>query len=271
MKSSFGSTLGASWLKLVIANNGWSTTATTSCWRVAHAAESIAAPISSSRIFVQPIARLLDQVQGARRTPSRERRRVASLRALRAEHSDISRQPLDTLRAFTDKDGVTRRLGTALTPELVERLSQRALAQRLGIALPFVTVDADGRPHPMLLSYLEVRAYDTGTVGLVIGARTRSAANLVERGTGTLLVIEEDVTVYVKLRTVDGPLEVAGASGYELGYFLLAVDGELEDAAAEWEGGMRITSPIRYAPAPSLDEPWAAATLAALAEPRARA
>ncbi len=166
---------------------------------------------------------------------------------------------------------MTRRLGTALTPELVERLSQRALAQRLGIALPFVTVDADGRPHPMLLSYLEVRAYDTGTVGLVIGARTRSAANLVERGTGTLLVIEEDVTVYVKLRTVDGPLEVAGASGYELGYFLLAVDEVLEDAAAEWEGGMRITSPIRYAPAPSLDEPWARATLAALAEPRARA
>jgi hypothetical protein len=166
---------------------------------------------------------------------------------------------------------VTRRLGAALTPELVERFSQRDIARRLGIALPFVTVDADGRPHPMLLSYLEVRAYDTGTVGLVIGARTRSAGNLVERGAGTLLVIEPDVTVYVKLRIVDGPLDVAGFAGYELGYFLLAVEEVLEDAAADWEGGMGITSPIRYAPPPSLDEPWARATLAALAEPRARA
>jgi len=165
---------------------------------------------------------------------------------------------------------VTRRLGGALTPALVDRLSQRDIARRLGVALPFVTVDADGRPHPMLLSYLEVRAYDTGTVGLVIGARTRSAGNLAERAAGTLLMIEPDVTVYVKLRTVDGPLAVAGA-GDQLGYFLLAVEEVLEDAAADWEGGTGITSPIRYVPAPSLDEPWARATLAALAEPRARA
>jgi hypothetical protein len=86
-----------------------------------------------------------------------------------------------------------------------------------------------------------------------------------------LLVIEPDVTVYVKLRVVDGPLSVAGAPEYGLGYFLLEVDEVLEDAAADWEGGMRITSGLRYAPAPTLDEPWARATLAALAEPRARA
>jgi hypothetical protein len=166
---------------------------------------------------------------------------------------------------------MTRSLGGALTPALVERFSQRDLARRLGTGLPFVTVDPNGRPHPMLLSYLELRAYDTGTVGLVIGARTRSARNLVERSTGTLLAVEPDATVYVKLRTVDGPLPVAGSNESGLGYFLLAVEEVLEDAPAEWEGGMRITSAIRYAPAPTLDEPWARATLAALAEPRARA
>ena len=42
-------------------------------------------------------------------------------------------------------------------------------------------------------------------------------------------------------------------------------------AAAEWEGGVRITEAIRYAPVPTLAEPWARATLAALAAPRARA
>ena len=166
---------------------------------------------------------------------------------------------------------MTRSLGRALTPDLVARLSQRDIARRLGTGLPVVTVDPHGRPHPMLLSYLEIRAYDTRTVGLVIGARTRSARNLEERGAATLLAIEPDVTVYVKVRTVDGPLPVAGAGEYGLGYFLLEVDEVLEDAAADWEGGMRITSGVRYAPPPTLDEPWARATLAALAEPRARA
>lgn len=166
---------------------------------------------------------------------------------------------------------MTRSLGASLTPALVERFSQRDLPHRLGLALPFVTVDREGRPHPMLLSYLELRAYDTGTVGLVIGARSRSARNLVERETGTLLVIEPDAIVYVKLRVVDGPLPVAGAAELELGYFLCAIEEVLEDAAADWEGGMRITGALRYAPAPTLEEPWAHATLAALAEPRARA
>ena len=46
---------------------------------------------------------------------------------------------------------MTRSLGRALSPALVHRFSQRDIAERLGAALPFVTVDPDGRPHPMLL------------------------------------------------------------------------------------------------------------------------
>jgi hypothetical protein len=166
---------------------------------------------------------------------------------------------------------MTRSLGSRLTDDLVTRFSQCDLSSRLGVGLPFVTVDAEGRPHPMLLSYLEVKAYDTRTVGIVLLATSRSAKNLAERGTATLLAIEPDTTVYVKLRAVDGPLPVEGGADYGLGYFLLEVDEVLEDSAAEWEAGMRITAPIRYEPAPTLDEPWARATLAALASPRARA
>ncbi len=165
---------------------------------------------------------------------------------------------------------MTRSLGRALTPDLVERFSQRDLVHRLGAGLPFVTVDADGRPHPMLLSYLELRAYDAATIGLVILARSRSARNLVERHTGTLLVIEPEATVYLKMRALDGPLPVDGGGDWGLGYFLMEVEEVLEDAAAEWETGMRITQGVRYAPPPTLEEPWAKATLAALAKPRAR-
>jgi hypothetical protein len=166
---------------------------------------------------------------------------------------------------------VSRSLGQRLPAALVERFSQRDLASRLGVAVPLVTVDREGRPHPMLLSYLELRAHDAGSVGLVILARSGSARNLVERGTATLIVVEPDTTVYVKLRAIDGPLPVPGGEALDLGYFLLAVEEVLEDAAAEWEGGMRITGAITYAPAPTLEEPWARATLAALAAPRARA
>lgn len=164
---------------------------------------------------------------------------------------------------------MARSLGRKLPAPVIERLAQRDLAARLGVALPFVTMDADGRPHPMLLSYLEVRAYDSGSVGIVVQAGSASARNLSERGVGTLLILEPDAIIYVKTRTVDGPLEVAGAE--TLGYFLLGVDEVLEDAAAEWEGAIRITGAVTYAPPPSLDAPWARATLAALATPRARA
>jgi hypothetical protein len=162
-------------------------------------------------------------------------------------------------------------LGAALTDALVDRFSQRELRQRLGVGLPFVTVDAEGRPHPMLLSYLEVKAYGTRSVGIVLMARSRTAKNLVERGAATLIAVEPDTTVYVKLRAVDGPLPVEGGGDFGLGYFLFEVDEVLEDSAADWEAGTRITAPIRYEPPPTLEEPWARATLAALASPRARA
>src|SRR5437764_7410302 len=134
---------------------------------------------------------------------------------------------------------MTRSLGPSLPPALVERLAQRDPAARLGVALPFVTVDGHGRPHPMLLSYLELRAYDTRTVGLVIGAKTRSAQNLAERHAGTLLVIEPDASVYVKLRAVDGPLPVEGGGEYALGSVLLEGDGGREGGPGGWRGGMR--------------------------------
>jgi hypothetical protein len=166
---------------------------------------------------------------------------------------------------------MTRVVGAALSAALVERLSQRDLERRLGVGLPFVTQDGEGRPHPMLLSYLELRAYDARTVGLVIQAASGSGRNLAQRRVGTLIVVEPEAVVYVKTRALDGPLSVEGGEPFGLGYFLLEVEQVLEDSATEWEGGMRIIETIRYAPVPTLAEPWARATLAALAAPRARA
>jgi len=166
---------------------------------------------------------------------------------------------------------MTRVVGAGFSPALVDRLSQRDLDRRLGVGLPLVTLDGEGRPHPMLVSYLELRAYDSRTLGLVIQAESASARNLVERRVATLIVVEPDTIVYAKMRALDGPLDVEGGEAFGLGYFLLGVEQVLEDTAADWEAGMRVSETIRYLPVPTLAEPWARATLAALANPRARA
>ena len=166
---------------------------------------------------------------------------------------------------------MTRLVGAGLSPALVDRLSQRDLNARLGVGLPLVTLDAEGRPHPMLVSYLELRAYDARTVGFVLQSESSSGRNLAERRVATLIIVEPDAIVYTKMRTLDGPLDIAGGEAFGLGYFLLAVEQVLEDTPADWEAAMSITATIRYGPLPTLDEPWARATLAALERPRARA
>jgi hypothetical protein len=154
---------------------------------------------------------------------------------------------------------VSRSLGPALPPDLQKRLSQRDLTRLLGRALPLLTVDDRGRPHPMLCSYLELLAVSPTAIRVVVGARSGSRRNLEARGVATLLVIEPDVTMYVKCRTSGAPV----LSG-DLARFELLVEEVLEDAAAEGEEGARITGGLTYAPVPALDSEWARAVVAAL-------
>jgi Pyridoxamine 5'-phosphate oxidase len=148
-----------------------------------------------------------------------------------------------------------RDLGPALPPELLSALSQADLPSRLGRALPLITIDPEGRPHPMLCSYLELLAVDAGTIRVVIGAGSGSARNLEARRAATLLLVEPERTVYVKCRAAGAPVTEG-----VLARFTLRVETVLEDTAAEWEGGVRITGGITYAPAPALDTPEAQAT-----------
>ena len=154
---------------------------------------------------------------------------------------------------------MSRSLGPALPDDLHRALSQADLASRLGRALPLLTVDADGRPHPMLCTYVEIAAERADRLRLVILADSGSARNLTARGAATLLIVEPERVVYVKARATGVPL-LAGA----LARFTLAVEDVLEDSALAWEGGVRITSGIAYAPPLPLDTPEIAATLALL-------
>jgi hypothetical protein len=154
---------------------------------------------------------------------------------------------------------MSRSLGPALPSDLQKRLSQQDLPRLLGRTLPLLTVDDRGRPHPMLCSYLEILAVSATAIRVAVGARSGARRNLETRGVATLLVVEPDITTYVKCRASGAPL----LSG-DLARFELIVEDVLEDAAAEGEVGARITGGLTYAPVPALDSDWARAVLEAL-------
>jgi flavin reductase (DIM6/NTAB) family NADH-FMN oxidoreductase RutF len=154
---------------------------------------------------------------------------------------------------------MSRSLGAYLPEGLRHALSQSDLAARLGRGLPLLTIDGDGRPHPMLCTYVEILAISADTLRVVVGSMSGTARNLAERRMATLLIVEPERVVYVKCRATGAPL-MAGA----LARFTLRVKDVLEDDALAWEGGARITSGIVYDPAPSLDAPESTAALALL-------
>ena len=130
---------------------------------------------------------------------------------------------------------MSRSLGGVLPPALQARLSQKDLPRLLGRGLPLLTVDDRGRPHPMICSYLELLAVNATTIRVAVGARSGTRRNLEARGVATLLIVEPDVTMYVKCRAAGVPL-MAG----ELARFDLVVEDVLEDEAAEGEEEARL-------------------------------
>jgi hypothetical protein len=149
--------------------------------------------------------------------------------------------------------------GPALTPELLAALAQRDLPARAGRALALVTVDPQGRPHPMLCSHLELRALDAGRLRVVVGAGSRTAAQLAPGRPATLILAEAGTVAYVKCRATG-----ARSFGALLRVELAVEEVRLDRAGAE-EGGGRITEGLRFAPGTPLDGPWARAVMEALA------
>jgi hypothetical protein len=96
-------------------------------------------------------------------------------------------------------------------------------------------------------------------VRMVLGASSRSAANLEARRGATLLLVDEARTNYVKCQATGLTLRQGALARFDL-----AVQEVLEDAPAAWETGLRITRGLRYEPAPALDSAEARAVLALL-------
>ena len=79
-----------------------------------------------------------------------------------------------------------------LTDDLFRRLSGAEVDAFAALALLVCTVDAEGWPHPAMLSYFEVAAVDRDNVRLAVYKDSRTCANMRERGKATLIVVDAE-------------------------------------------------------------------------------
>ena len=139
---------------------------------------------------------------------------------------------------------MSRDLGAELPATVRDRLSGRDLRRLMGRAHMAVTLDAQGRPHPAMLSYGEVLA--TGPGELLIGTYKSSttAHNLRRDGKFALCLVDEGMVYYVKGRAAEMP---PMADFPKLARFRVQVEQVLEDySQAEIEGDAKVLSGITF-------------------------
>jgi hypothetical protein len=83
-------------------------------------------------------------------------------------------------------------------------LGGEGFRRRRRIALPFLTTDPDGFPRVALLTLGEVRANSASALAVAVRGDSRTAFNLVRRGTATLLYMHKHVTASVQARAGRG-------------------------------------------------------------------
>jgi hypothetical protein len=119
---------------------------------------------------------------------------------------------------------MSRSLGNRLPPALVSLLDGQDIPAKTGVAFLLATVDAEGRPHPALLSVGEVLAPDAGEVRLALYTTSSTTRNLRRGGAFTIALAHGGMGYYVKCTA----REVAdGVPG--LAAFKASVDEVLED------------------------------------------
>lgn len=142
---------------------------------------------------------------------------------------------------------MARALGNTLPDALWGLLSGQDLAARMGQAILITTTDAEGWPHPALLSYGEVVAVDRRRLRLAVYRTSRTSGNLRRNGKLTLCLIGAGMAYYVK--TIAGEPQDPMKGFADLARFEVTVETVLADQAREdLEPGARLTGGITFDP-----------------------
>jgi hypothetical protein len=135
---------------------------------------------------------------------------------------------------------MARELGNRLPDLVCELLSGRDLSARMGEAILITTADAEGWPHPALLSYGEMVAVDRHRT-------SRTSGNLRRNGKLTVCLIGPNMAYYIKAAagTWQDPMqEFPHLARFEAGIESVLADQAREDV----EPGTCITGGIRFDP-----------------------
>ncbi|HWP28945.1 MAG TPA: pyridoxamine 5-phosphate oxidase [Chloroflexota bacterium] len=103
---------------------------------------------------------------------------------------------------------MSRSLGNQLPGALLQLLDGRDLGQKTQLALLLNTVDAQGYPHPAMLSVGEVLAPSPSALRLALYATSTTTSNLRRGGTLSLALASGGLAYYIKARAREraGPL-----------------------------------------------------------------
>jgi hypothetical protein len=134
-----------------------------------------------------------------------------------------------------------------LDDNLFRRLDGGDADRHEQLAIIVCTVDAEGWPHPAVLSYYEVAASDAATLQIAVYNDSRTCANMRARGRATLIVVDAGLVCYIRGRVTQAAAAMSASSANAR--MTMVIDQIVfDEPPPELEAGAVVTSGITYRP-----------------------
>lgn len=134
---------------------------------------------------------------------------------------------------------MSRLIDIQLTAPLLERLSVGRALAHANNAIIVCTIDDEGKPHPAMLSSLEVVAKDAQNLRVATHGSSRTTHNLHVRSALTLVVADSSGVFYIKGHATQVLATLISAPA--LTVFNVRVTGVLEDNPAAYENARLVS------------------------------
>ncbi len=135
-------------------------------------------------------------------------------------------------------------VGDSLPPDLYDLLGNRDLEKKANKVIVFTTIDEDGFPRHGMLSTYEIFARDTKKLVMILYPTSKSTQNILRSGKVSFIVVDEDISYYIRAGAIQGPPLVSSPSEI---FFEITVKDVINDK----EPMVKITSGITFGGYPS--------------------
>ncbi len=135
-------------------------------------------------------------------------------------------------------------VGDELPQDLYDLLGNHDLEKKAKKVIVFTTVDEDGFPRHGMLSTYEIFAKDNKKLVMILYANSRSTQNILRSGKVSFMVVDEDISYYIRAEAKQGPPLASSPSEI---FFEITVKEVIDDR----EPTAEITSGITFGGYPS--------------------